>query len=1343
VLDSGQVDATNGTFVTTTNNEFTHVTASGSTVNHFTDCDFSGVYIHLTEWSSNALTRCFKSESSGDYSLDLDGDSTNTFEDCKISSAQYHTTSGNSDNTFTLCVIGGWLHFGSPSRSRLYDCTYDSGPRGLWYASTTFGLYDDTELTVTDLTPGLQASTVIQAGNNPFRVELHNTWVEAFHIRPYGISRLTVNGTDPSDLSKSRIWLIACSSRGEMTLINSEIENLGIDTSGNPYGPTSFLVDGFQDGVVQTTDPLNPDPTKRAWARERDEGPFRVVLDNTIVANSGWDAANSLGEPSDSLITYSHVGSARALQDSRMTVRDSVLGGTKVSCHIDHEATAELIVERCDVEGGIALEGFATTATFRDSELSGGIFFSNWWYGSWGEPQAPTLVLEGVSFDGLTDPRVWVDRGIIGARIEGDVTIDGAYQVSEWLPGSTIIRSFPVLVRDADGHAVEGARVKVTPPERCPGEDAPVWEGLTGADGYAYPEVTFDQCNYQRGARLQVSSTAGSDEGWLSFLTSTPVELTVQGGNTQASMNAISGSTAFPWAEFAAGPGEAATRLQLGNGVDGEQIAPLPHSPPYFAVSELSGQGITGLRTDLPYASAFPDDPSKYRVQCWTFINERTSGNSSAFFGYALTESYPSSASPWMDSLGLEVRSSTESSLRMGATSIDLSVGLSTGRWHLVDVEYDRVGGRLAARLNGIPVTDPEWVDVPLAVSGDGARFAVLGAAGHGTGASQYLCIDDPWLKLTSNAWPRELPRPWVLPILSATAAAHQPAVSEPQTARLYWGNGCPFYDGLFGTLPVATDVWLAIALPEGYEFVSASPGTARPVVDGQAIWHMVYPAPPPDWPRWPVTLTFNPPTTPQDALIYLWATADPAAETVDPPNPADWTAPYDPVWGWPQVVRHQRIVSADRLLPDIWVLKEGPEFASPGDPINYIITVGNCGLAPATEVEVRDLLPELLGGDDFLLQEIAQLDPGDTWRGLVTEELPWGVEHGTLLLNESYAPTAPNEVLTDNNVGLWETTVLAAHDPNCISVSPEGTVVLGAALTYTIECENTGAGTAYGVYATMDLDPSLDDYTLVLPRGIAYDPLSRTVVWDIGTLPSGAGASMSFTVEVAADAPAAEPIVGQAVIYFPSVPEVTPTNIVVNWLASLFSDVPPDHWAYDEIMACAATGIVAGYPDGSYQPGFDVTRAQMAVFIARAIATPAGEEGVQAWEAPETPTFPDVADYFWCYKHVEMLYDKGIVAGYPDGFYRPTTWVSRDQMAVYMARAVADPVGEEGLEGYTPPAKPSFLDADAEHWAYKHIEYCAENYIVAGYPDGFYRPSKLVTRDQMAVYVARAFGLM
>ena len=45
------------------------------------------------------------------------------------------------------------------------------------------------------------------------------------------------------------------------------------------------------------------------------------------------------------------------------------------------------------------------------------------------------------------------------------------------------------------------------------------------------------------------------------------------------------------------------------------------------------------------------------------------------------------------------------------------------------------------------------------------------------------------------------------------------------------------------------------------------------------------------------------------------------------------------------------------------------------------------------------------------------------------------------------------------------------------------------------------------------------------------------------------------------------------------------------------------------------------------------------------------------------------------------------IVGGYPDGWYHPEYQCTRDQMAVYISRAIADPVGEEGLEGYTGPA--------------------------------------------------------
>ena len=53
------------------------------------------------------------------------------------------------------------------------------------------------------------------------------------------------------------------------------------------------------------------------------------------------------------------------------------------------------------------------------------------------------------------------------------------------------------------------------------------------------------------------------------------------------------------------------------------------------------------------------------------------------------------------------------------------------------------------------------------------------------------------------------------------------------------------------------------------------------------------------------------------------------------------------------------------------------------------------------------------------------------------------------------------------------------------------------------------------------------------------------------------------------------------------------------------------------------------------------------------------------------------------------------------------------------------------------------FIDVPAGFWAGTAIEACVDNAVVNGYPDGLYRPYADVTRDQMAVYIARAFGLL
>ncbi len=195
----------------------------------------------------------------------------------------------------------------------------------------------------------------------------------------------------------------------------------------------------------------------------------------------------------------------------------------------------------------------------------------------------------------------------------------------------------------------------------------------------------------------------------------------------------------------------------------------------------------------------------------------------------------------------------------------------------------------------------------------------------------------------------------------------------------------------------------------------------------------------------------------------------------------------------------------------------------------------------------------------------------------------------------------------------------------------------------------------------------------------------------------------------------------------------------VVGYQGPAFRDVAAWFWAYDEIGACALVGIVQGYPGGNYRPAETVTRAQMAVYVSRALVEPSGDAAIPDPEPP--PSFSDVAADHWAYKWIEYAVSRNVVQGYPGGAYHPDEVVNRGQMAVYVARAVSG--GDDAVPLDTDGA--TFTDVtEANEWAwcYQFVEYCAANGIVQGYADNAYRPADAVARDQMAVYVARAFEL-
>jgi subtilisin family serine protease len=186
------------------------------------------------------------------------------------------------------------------------------------------------------------------------------------------------------------------------------------------------------------------------------------------------------------------------------------------------------------------------------------------------------------------------------------------------------------------------------------------------------------------------------------------------------------------------------------------------------------------------------------------------------------------------------------------------------------------------------------------------------------------------------------------------------------------------------------------------------------------------------------------------------------------------------------------------------------------------------------------------------------------------------------------------------------------------------------------------------------------------------------------------------------------------------------------NVVISRFLDIQPGTagaWARFYIEECAGRLplIAGGYEDGTYRPTVVVDRASMAVFMARAL---------KLTLAPYQGLYRDISSTHWAAQYIEAVSTAGIVGGYGDGTYRPNIAVTRDSMAVFVARGLAG--GDAGV----PPGPPTatFTDVPTSYWAFRYVEYSVSRGVVGGFGDGTYRPANPVTRDAMAVFMYRGF---
>jgi hypothetical protein len=187
------------------------------------------------------------------------------------------------------------------------------------------------------------------------------------------------------------------------------------------------------------------------------------------------------------------------------------------------------------------------------------------------------------------------------------------------------------------------------------------------------------------------------------------------------------------------------------------------------------------------------------------------------------------------------------------------------------------------------------------------------------------------------------------------------------------------------------------------------------------------------------------------------------------------------------------------------------------------------------------------------------------------------------------------------------------------------------------------------------------------------------------------------------------------------------------------FFDVDPANLFAPFIQKVSAAGITLGCGQDAqghpvYCPQDQVLREQMAAFIVRSLGMPNPP-------MPGSQRFLDVPPSNPFYAFIDQLAIRGITVGCnpPDQtLYCPSSGVTREQMAAFIIRAL-------GMANPPPPQTQRFVDVLPSNPFYAFIDQMAVRGITTGCnpPAGtMYCPGGVVTREQMAAFLVRAFGL-
>ncbi|MDQ0885564.1 L-asparaginase type II [Paenibacillus sp. V4I9] len=186
--------------------------------------------------------------------------------------------------------------------------------------------------------------------------------------------------------------------------------------------------------------------------------------------------------------------------------------------------------------------------------------------------------------------------------------------------------------------------------------------------------------------------------------------------------------------------------------------------------------------------------------------------------------------------------------------------------------------------------------------------------------------------------------------------------------------------------------------------------------------------------------------------------------------------------------------------------------------------------------------------------------------------------------------------------------------------------------------------------------------------------------------------------------------------------------NTIKGWFATYGTQSigvdPSDiakHWAEVTIGKAIKDGIVSGYPDTSFKPNKNVTRAEFAVMLMNGLK-PVSEGAKLAFtDEKEIGT--------WAKNAVAQAVKAGFIQGYEDGTFRPNEPITRTEMASMIAGAMNLKADPSAATGFTD-------DQEIPLWGKGAVIALKQAGVISGNENNQYAPSGSTTRAEAVTVI-------